>query len=338
MLGRRGRFPQGANGEEWGAVGEILDRALGWGASDVHLEPVAGGVRVRYRVDGELQDGESIDERAWPWVLGRLKVWAGLDLLDGLRPQDGTFFYRGHSWRLALLPCVQGCRVALRWQDDLWSRGLDALGLEAEVVAGLRSLLQGTGLLVISGPASSGKTTTLYACLGELARAGKSVVSVEDPVEQVLAGVTQVQPRPRAGLGFLAVVRAALRHDPQVLAVGEVRDDDGARALMRAALGGHLVLCTLHAGGADAAVERLVELGVSRRHLTGALCGVLEQRLVHKACPRCGGEGGGCPQCGGRGWHGRRPLARLVPGGGKGACPPVGWCPAKEGSADHGQG
>jgi len=306
----RGQEPDG--GAEHG-LECILDRAVEFGASDVHLQPIAGGVRVRYRVDGELRDGWVIAERAWPPLLGRLKLLAGLDLLDGLRPQDGVLSYRGRNWRLALLSSVQGERVTLRFQADLPSRGLEGLGLEAEVVAGLRFLLEGTGLLAITGPASSGKTTTLYTCLTELVAAGKSAVSVEDPVEHFLPGVTQVQVRARAGFGFLTAMKAALRHDPQVLAVGEVRDEESTRAVVRTALGGHLVLCTLHAGGAEAALERLVEMGASRRQLASALCGILEQRLVRKACSRCRGTGGDCPNCGGRGWQGRRALARLVP-------------------------
>lgn len=290
----------------------LLEDAAGQGASDVHLEPGEGVVRVRYRVDGELREVCPLGGGDWPRLVGVLKLLAGLDLLDGLRPQDGVLPVNGHTWRVALLPCVQGERVTLRLQGGLPASGLEDLGLEPEVVAEVRSLLEGSGLLAITGPASSGKTTTLYACLKEVAESGKSTISVEDPVEQPIPGVTQVQVQPRAGFGFLAAMRAALRHDPRVLAVGEVRDEESTRAAVRCALGGHLVLCTLHAGGAVDAVERLVEMGADRRHLTVALCGILEQRLVRRPCGDC--QGAGCPECGSRGWQGRRALARLVRG------------------------
>ena len=309
--GFRRRGAEGGEGVER-ALRRLLDDAASRGASDVHLEPVAGGVWVRYRVDGELRDGLALGGEEWPRVAGLLRYLSGLDLLDGLHPQDGVLALDGRTWRVALLPCVQGERVTLRLQGGLPYGGLGCLGLEGEVVTELRCLLEGTGLLAITGPASSGKTTTLYACLKEIADAGKSAISVEDPVEQPIPGVTQVQIRPRAGFGFLAAVRAALRHDPRVLAIGEVRDEESARAAVRCALGGHLVLCTLHAGSAGHAVERLVEMGVDRRQLAGAVCGILEQRLVRKPCPRC--QGLGCPRCAERGWQGRRPLARLVPG------------------------
>lgn len=305
------RASDGGEGVER-TVRRLLEDAATRGASDVHLEPVGSAVRVRYRVDGELRDGLALGGEEWPRVAGLLRYLSGLDLLDGLHPQDGVLVLDGRTWRVALLPCLQGERVTLRLQAGLPYGGLAGLGLETEVVAELRFLLEGSGLLAITGPASSGKTTTLYACLKEVVEAGKSVISVEDPVEQPIPGVTQVQVRPRAGFGFLAAVRAALRHDPRVLAIGEVRDEESARAAVRCALGGHLVLCTLHAGSAADAVERLAEMGVDRRQLAAALCGILEQRLVRKPCPCCGGAG--CPRCGERGWQGRRPLARVVRG------------------------
>lgn len=289
----------------------LLDGALALGASDVHLQPLGEAVGVRYRVDGELREGPALAPGEWRRVVAVLRLLAGLDLLDGLHPQDGLLCVNGYTWRVALLPCVQGEKVTLRRQGGLPDR-LESLGLEAEVVGGVRSLLEGCGLLAITGPASSGKTTTLYTLLREVVAAGKSAISVEDPVEQVIPGVTQVQVRTRAGFGFLAAMRAALRHDPRVLAIGEVRDEESTRAAVRSALGGHLVLCTLHAGAAGEAVERLVEMGATRRQLAVALCGILEQRLVRKPCPSC--QGAGCSSCGGRGWQGLRALARLVRG------------------------
>lgn len=290
---------------------DLLVRARAAGASDIHFEPGREGARVRFRVDGTLREGETVPPELWPRFLGRLKLWAGLDLLDSLRPQDGVLRQEGFSCRVATLPSLQGEKVAIRLLEGVFALTLEDLGFEDEVVASLRQLLEGTGLVVLAGPASSGKTTTLYACLVELAAAGKSAVAAEDPVESLVGGITQVPVRSRAGVGFTEVMRAALRQDPQVLAVGEVRDPESARATVRAALGGHLVLCTLHAGDALAALARFLELGTERRQLAAALQGMVELRLFRCLCRECGGKG--CPECASTGWRGREPLAAVLP-------------------------
>ncbi len=286
-------------------LSRMLTQAAEERVSDIHLDPACGETEVKWRIDGILQPAAAVPAGLWLRVLGRLKVLGGLDLLDAIHPQDGVLEYDGVSWRVAMLPAVQGTRVVLRRLDDLHSGGLAAVGVDGDAITSLRAILSGTGLVVITGPANCGKTTTLYACLGDLARAGKVVVSVEDPVESIVAGVTQVPVRIRSGFGFAEAMRAALRHDPQVLAVGEVREEEGAQAAIRAALSGHLVLCTLHAGSVAAAVERWLELGVDRHQLAEALAGVVEQRLLRCFCPNCRGTAKSCLYCRGTGWRGR---------------------------------
>jgi len=296
---------------------ELLSWARGEGASDIHLDPQPDGVRVRFRVDGVLREQEPLPAACWPRWLGRLKVLGALDLLDGLHPQDGVVRVEAADWRLAVLPGIQGSKVTLRLLDARPLAGLAGLGMEPATANVLRRLLDGTGLLPVVGPAGAGKTTTLYACLWESVQQGKLVVSLEDPVERILPGVVQMQIRPRAGLGFTEAVRAVLRHDPQVLAIGEVRDEDGARAVVRAALTGHLVLCTVHAANSLSAIERMLDLGADRAALTATMCGVVEQHLVRRLCRECGGSGvsGGepCARCRGQGWQGRELLAVVKP-------------------------
>jgi len=320
----------------------ILARAVAVGASDVHVEPGRCGLRVRARVDGLLRELLELPEQVSGAVVSRLKIMAGLDISIKRRPQDGRGSIRVEGRELGLrvstLPAQGGEKVVLRLLDpENTGLGLDALGLGASVRAGLERLLgRGHGVVLVTGPTGSGKTTTLYAALAGLDRDRRNVITLEDPVEYRLPGLTQVQVHRRAGLTFAAALRAVLRQDPDIIMVGEMRDRETAEIGMAAALTGHLVLSTLHTNDAPGAVTRLVEMGVPRYLVAGALIGVLAQRLVRRLCARCRVERDatpdealdlgltagarrarihaprGCEGCGGTGYSGRIGIFELL--------------------------
>ncbi|MEJ2504212.1 MAG: ATPase, T2SS/T4P/T4SS family, partial [Gemmatimonadota bacterium] len=310
----------------------VLERALAAGASDVHVEPTAEVLRVRARVDGVLRPVLEAPATAAAAVISRIKITAGLDIAVKRRPQDGRTAVRVSGKRVdvrvSTLPSQDGEKAVLRLLDPGGGlRSLDRIGMEP----GLRAELEATvtrehGLVLVTGPTGSGKTTTLYALLAARDRDGRNIVTLEDPVEYRLGGVTQVQVQPRAGLTFAAALRSVLRQDPDVVMVGELRDAETAETGLAAALTGHLVLSTLHTNDAPGAVGRLVEMGAARYLVAGGLAGVLAQRLVRRLCDRCrtvepaaGGrlydlglptpphlpKAVGCERCDGTGYRGR---------------------------------
>ena len=318
-------------------VDALLGEAVAGGASDLHFQPERGMVRLRQRLDGVLVDLRTLHGRLWPAMAVRLKVMGGLDIADSRTPQEGRFsrLIHGRSMeaRLSSLPTLHGENLVVRLLDR--ERGvppLAALGLEARELEALRRLAaRPDGMVLISGPTGSGKSTTLYALLQTLDRDALNVMTLEDPVEYPLAGIRQSMVNEAAGLGFADGVRAMLRQDPDVILIGEVRDGETARMALRAALTGHRVYATLHAGSAVAAVPRLVELGLTPGLLADNLAGVLAQRLVRRLCVECrerhradGDErtraGGvewlwrarGCAACHGTGYRGRVALMEVL--------------------------
>ncbi len=274
-------------------VNLFLERAVAAGASDVHVEPGRDRMVVRARVDGVLREVLEIPARAGAAVTSRLKIMAGLDIAVKRRPQDGRSAVRIGDARVGLrvstLPSQDGEKVVLRLLDPRGAaRSLDGVGMEPELRAELESTLEREhGLFMVTGPTGSGKSTTLYGVLQARDRAGRNIVTLEDPVEYRVEGVTQVQVQPRAGLTFASALRAVLRQDPDVVMVGEMRDRETAEVGLAAALTGHLVLTTLHTNDAASAVSRLVEMGAARYLVAGGLAGVLAQRLVRRLCPHC---------------------------------------------------
>jgi type II secretory ATPase GspE/PulE/Tfp pilus assembly ATPase PilB-like protein len=275
-------------------VDGLLAHAVAHRASDVHVEAGDDGATVRLRVDGVMRPGPAVPAALAPAVASRLKILAGLDIADRLRPQDGRALVkaggRAVELRVASLPTVRGENLVLRLLDpDAGHPALDALGLRPADAERLGRLLDAReGLVLVTGPTGSGKTTTLYAALGRvLARGGVNVITVENPVERRLPGVVQVQTHERAGLTFAAALRAILRQDPDVVLVGEVRDRETAAVAAQAALTGHLVLATLHTADAVGAVTRLGDVGVEPFKLAAALRGVVAQRLLRRLCPAC---------------------------------------------------
>jgi len=282
-------------------VERLLEHACVLGASDLHLDPGEEGIEVRLRRDGVLEPVETLSRELGPYLVGRFKALA--DLLayrtdvpqEGRIPADRTRI--GAEVRVATFPTLLGERVAIRFDAPGGApRGLDDLGLPSDIRRTLASAIaQPEGVLLLTGPSGSGKTTTLYSCLHELAKESsrRSLVTVEDPIERRVPGVTQTQVS--TGLTFARALRSLLRQDPDVILVGEIRDRETAAIALEAGLTGHLVLSTVHAGAASQVFARLLELGVEPFVLTTAVKGVLAQRLLRRVAPDGVGYAGRVP-------------------------------------------
>lgn len=274
-------------------VNLILLRALKDRASDIHIEPGEDTMRVRYRVDGRLTQAMSPPKGLGPSLLSRLKILADLDIAERFKPQDGKFQirYEGRNidLRLSTLPVVGGEKAVMRILDAAGvAMSLDSMGLEPRCLDDINEAAGSAhGMLLVTGPTGSGKSTTLYSCVKTVANPEINIVTVEDPVEYKFTGLNQVPVRASAGMTFASALRAFLRQDPDVIMVGEVRDQETAQICMRAALTGHLVLSTLHTNSALQVINRLIDMGVEPFLLGPALRMLEAQRLVRRLCPDC---------------------------------------------------
>ncbi len=306
-------------------IGRLVDAILADAArrlaSDVHLEPTHSALEVRYRLDGVLHRVAALRRDLAPNVVARLKVLAELLTYRLDVPQEGRISSalgpHGVDMRVSTFPTVHGEKVVVRLFDHTGrTLDLEQLGLPADLLDSLRAILrQRSGAVLLTGPSGSGKTTTLYACLRHLVQAGgggRHIVTIEDPVEQVLEGVSQSQARPGSDFDFPRGLRSLLRQDPEVIMVGEVRDGDTAATAIEAALTGHLVLSTVHAGSACGVIGRLLDMGIEPYLLTSTLKAVLNQRLVRRLCPACPRPEAGCDRCAGTGYQGRLLLGELL--------------------------
>ena len=304
-------------------VERLLRAAVEVGASDLHIDPSEHGVNVRMRRDGVLEQLEVLPEQIREHLVGRVKALADLLVYRTDVPQEGRIPAERSGLptdlRVATYPTVFGERIAVRFDArEAGPRSIDDIGFESVVSDSLRLALdQPDGVILVTGPSGSGKTTTLYACLRQLVQGGRqrSIMTVEDPIERRVQGVTQTQTDAVAGLDFARALRSLLRQDPEVLLVGEIRDRETAKIALEAGLTGHLVLSTVHAGTAPLIFARLLEMGIEPFVLTTAIRGVLAQRLVRRRCDdaRCTTKGSDCPKCRGTGYHGRIPLGEWVP-------------------------
>src|SRR5437762_1446240 len=271
----------------------IISEAILARSSDIHIEPEEGGVAVRYRIDGVLRQQMKIPRQAGLPLISRIKIMSSLDIADRLRPQDGRARVAVNGQpidlRVSTLPAALGEKVVIRILDSRATvKTLDSLGLNPDEVESLRRLLENhEGILLVTGPTGSGKTTTLYSCINQIKSEGVNIVTVEDPVEYRMQGIVQVQVQEKAGLTFASALRSILRQDPNVVLVGEIRDRETAQIAVQASLTGHLVLSTLHTNDAANAVTRLVDIGVEAYKIAAALRGVVAQRLMRKLCPTC---------------------------------------------------
>lgn len=335
-------------------VNSLIERAFAERASDIHLEPQEGEMVVRMRIDGLLRRVLTVPAELQSTVISRLKIMGGMDIAERKVPQDGHAMLRVKGseidLRISSMPTVYGEKIVLRLLNktsQLLSR--DAIGLEGEDLEYYRTLLKNpSGVILLVGPTGSGKSTTMCVMLRDLAREEVNIVTLEDPVEYYIPGVSQCQINEKTGMTFAGGLRAILRQDPDIISVGEIRDGETASIAMRAAITGHLVLSTLHTNDAPSAVDRLRDVGVEPWLISGALRGVVSQRLVRRICPHCKRayhpasdelallglddapdlvfyKGEGCPDCHHTGYAGRRavfeilmldaPLRRLINAG-----------------------
>jgi type IV pilus assembly protein PilB len=317
----------------------VIARATADGASDVHFEPRQDDLRIRCRIDGTFRDLAIFDAALAPAVVARIKVLSNMDVAEHRLPQDGRFSVTIGDQRLdvrtSTYPTVYGEKAVLRLLDSSGLRlHLDRVGLSGSALNSLRELIhRPEGIVLITGPTGSGKTSTLYAALAELVATGKNIVTIEDPVEYALPGVNQGQTNDKAGFTFAKGLRAVLRQDPDVIMVGEIRDGETLETAIEASLTGHLVLSTLHTNSAIATIARLAEMGLERYLLASSVLGIVAQRLVRKICRTCraevatpavlramfrGGEhqtffrGAGCHDCRGTGFRGRIGIFELL--------------------------
>ncbi|MCF1182400.1 type II secretion system ATPase GspE [Marichromatium gracile] len=321
-------------------VNQLLQRAVEARASDIHLEPFADTLRVRYRVDGVLQEVEAPPVRSSAAVISRVKIMARLNIAERRLPQDGRIPLRVQGreldLRVSTVPTLFGESLVIRLLDkDRVRFDLDALGFDGALRARLDRVLEHPyGILLVTGPTGSGKSTTLYTLLGRLNTESRKIITVEDPVEYQLAGINQIPVRPAIGMTFASALRAIVRQDPDVIMVGEMRDLETARIAVQSALTGHLVLSTLHTNDAASGATRLLEMGVEDYLLTSTVNGILAQRLVRQLCPHCRARyradtelaarlglatdalelhrAVGCDACRGTGYHGRLVIGELL--------------------------
>ena len=320
-------------------INAMIAEALRENASDIHIETFETSVRVRFRIDGVLREISTPKRALAPLIVSRIKVMAKLDIAEKRVPQDGRTTVRigGRELdiRVSVMPTGSGERVVLRLLDKQSSRlTLPALGMDERTLQRIRELMRAPhGILLVTGPTGSGKTTTLYASLSELNTDVLNILTVEDPIEYNLHGISQTQVNTRTGMTFAAGLRAMLRQDPDIVMVGEIRDFETAEIAIRSSLTGHLVLSTLHTNTAIGAVTRLLDMGIQSYLLASSLIGVLAQRLVRVLCPECKVakhpdpfeaeflgvstdswiyDAVGCDHCHGTGFHGRTGIYELV--------------------------
>jgi general secretion pathway protein E len=274
-------------------VHRLIASAVGQGASDIHVEPAADSVRVRYRIDGVMEEVERLPPEVQTGVATRIKILGNLNIAERRLPQDGRSKFvlggREIDLRVSTTPILHGESIVLRILDsEQVDLTFDALGFDQKTQVELAALLQRpNGIILVTGPTGSGKTTTLYSALHTLNSTERKIFTVEDPIEYQLSGVNQMQIKPMIGLDFVHCLRSILRQDPDVIMIGEMRDTETASTAIRAALTGHLVLSTLHTNSASASVTRLLDMGVEDYLLGSSLSCILAQRLVRKLCPSC---------------------------------------------------
>jgi general secretion pathway protein E len=321
----------------------VFLEAIQQGASDIHFEPLEQGLGVRYRIDGVLQMRHAPPKEFQSQLITRIKVLAKLDIAEQRLPQDGRIKLRmgvRHiDFRVSTVPCVFGARIVLRILDKSnVILGLNKIGMRAQIFEGFHKLIQlSEGIVLVTGPTGSGKTTTLYSALSEINSSEVNIMTIEDPVEYKLQGMAQIGVNPKIHLSFATGLRHILRQDPDVIMIGEIRDKETAEIAIQASLTGHLVLSTLHTNDAPSALTRMIDMGIEPYLLTSSVVGVLAQRLVRMVCPFCKiayqpstreledlnlldseilgrpfFKGNGCSHCFGSGYKGRHGIYELM--------------------------
>ncbi len=320
-------------------LNSVIDVAITDGASDIHIEPLISSVRIRYRLDGKLKIIRDVPKDALGALITRIKILSDLDIAERRLPQDGRFDYKFrdniYNIRVSILPTTNGEKAVLRILDKYnFKIRKEFLGFTSDNFQKFEKLLTlPNGLVLVTGPTGTGKSTTLYAMLTELNKTSENIITIEDPVEYVIEGISQVQVNNKIGLDFAEALRTFLRQDPDVIMVGEIRDSETADIAIRAAITGHLVLSTMHTNDAVSAIARLEEMGIAPYILAVSLMGVISQRLVRKLCPECAIEydvpdyelkflgltgprkfrkACGCSKCNGIGYKGRMAVHEVL--------------------------
>ena len=327
-------------------VNQIIDTAVRKRTSDIHIEPMEDSLRIRYRVDGVLQQEMVQDISIHPAMISRIKIISGLDISEKRKPQDGrataVVDRMEYDIRVSILPTVYGEKVVMRLtQKKGLTRVKKELGFPDEELAKFDKILSHpNGIILVTGPTGSGKSTTLYTALSELNVEGVNIITVEDPVEANIKGINQVQTNEKAGLTFASALRSILRQDPDIIMIGEIRDQETASIAVKAAITGHLVVSTLHTNSAASTITRLADMGVENYLIADSVVGIIAQRLVRRICPKCGIDseatetekiilgvenvsgpvkikraavGGQCMHCGGNGYRGRVGVYEIMP-------------------------
>ena len=323
-------------------VNKLLDEAAQRRSSDLHIEPTSSGLRIRMRVDGVLEEIHKLPASAAPALISRIKVMANLNIAEKRAPQDGRFRYVADKTqidvRVAVIPTILGERITLRLLGlDRSHQGLKSLGMNQFCRKAMTGLIrQPHGIILITGPTGSGKTTTLYAAMNLINDVSKHIITIENPVEYNIEGVNQIQVSDSARITFASALRSILRHDPDIIMVGEIRDQETAHLALEASLTGHLVFATLHTNSACGALTRLLDMGAEPYLVASGVMACLAQRLVRCVCPQCKEtyqasqqertycrlpnadepieltRGTGCPQCRGSGYHDRIGLFEIA--------------------------
>ena len=320
-------------------INMLLERASLTKASDIHIKPNEKDVRVRMRIDGDLREIARVDHKALNTIISRIKVLSNLNIAEKRVPQDGAFTYKGKECllelRVSILPSLFGESCVMRVIDKKGAEyDFSKLGMSEEDEAVFRKMIsRPDGMVLVTGPTGSGKSTTLYTALKELNKPAVNIITVEDPVESPIKDINQVQVNAQVGLDFSAALRSILRHDPDIIFIGEIRDNETAQIAVRSSITGHLVLSTLHTNDALSAVMRLCDMGIEKYLVTSSLSGVVAQRLLKRVCPECSEDhriteeesrltglpvgtvtkvGRGCMNCGNTGYSGRIAIYEFV--------------------------
>ncbi|MCM1565296.1 MAG: Flp pilus assembly complex ATPase component TadA [Dehalobacter sp.] len=321
-------------------VNSVIQHAIKTNASDIHIEPSDDEMRIRYRIDGELQEAMKTSKAAHQAIVTRIKIMGQMDIAEKRLPQDGRIEVsidgNNVDLRLSILPTVHGEKIVIRvlgMRNSTYTKS--ELGFTTENLELFDRIIKSpNGIILVSGPTGSGKTTTLYAVMRELNKPTVNIITVEDPVEYRMDGINQVQVNTKAGLTFASGLRSILRQDPDIIMIGEIRDSETAQIAIRSAITGHLVLSTIHTNDAASSILRLVDMGIESYLVSSAVVGLMAQRLVRKICTKCKTsyrpehaemmllklrepqplyKGTGCPACNYTGYHGRTAIHEIIP-------------------------
>ena len=323
-------------------VNSIIEQGIRIKASDIHIEPYNQYIRIRYRVDGQLKEGMRHEIQLLPAIVTRIKIAGDMNIAEKRKPQDGRISmvvdHNDYDLRISILPTIHGEKIVIRIIDkDGLLKSKDKLGLFQDDLKKFENILRHPyGIILITGPTGSGKTTTLYTTIRELNSETINIITVEDPVETKLEGINQVQVNPKAGIDFAGALRAILRQDPNIIMLGEIRDTETVEIAVRAAVTGHLVVSTLHTNDAASTIARLLDMDIERFLISTSLVGVISQRLIRKICPKCKEvykpsddemkilglteadnvviyKGKGCNNCNNTGYQGRMGIYEIMP-------------------------